>query len=229
MDEFLRRLSDSVTLDSFVEGLFEHFNDLIVDHWSKLLFLLLGAIIFWLFRRWRDHREYLTAQFNSQVIVTLTTIRDGTLNLFTLDAPEIDRVFRNQMIKGLVVRAAAKTTVEDPVLRFQAEKDRQLAYMSVVNHVSGLFRDGLVALAVGRPVEAIPFLLALTWERDGDLVTQKLRVMAVARQSLLDWPDAMPALLKPYHAIRHRTMLALKRTYLEKPTEFAQITVSVPR
>lgn len=229
MDEFFRRLSDALTADSLLEGLFEHLSDLILDHWTKLLYLAIGAVVYWLYRRWRDHREYQTAQFNSQIIVSLTTIRDGTLQLFTLNATQVEDVFRNQMIRSLVMGAASKTTVADPVLRFDREKDRRFAYMSVVNHVSSLFRDGLVALAVGRPVEAIRFLLALTWERDGDMVTQKLRVMVVDRESLLNWPEEMPTLVKPYHSIRHRTMLFLKQQYLEKPETFEEMIVAVPR
>lgn len=229
MDAFWQRLVDSANSNQFLSGFFAHVEDLIIDHWTKFVYLVIGAAAVYLWRWWKDRRDYQKAEFNTYVVVTVTTILDGTLRIFTLDSPPIPVLFKNRLIRALVRKAAAGTTEADPVLHFASERDRNFAYISVTNHVSGLFRDALMAKALDQRAHAGEFFLVLTWERAGEMVTQKLRVMVVRRETLLSWPDdQVPALVEPHHITRHHTMLAIKRQVQAAPDAYKPVILGVP-
>jgi len=229
MDAFWQRLVDSLSSDRLMSDFFAHVEDLIVDHWTKFLYLAIGAGAIYLWRWWKDRRDYQNAQFNSYVVVTVTTIMEGKLRIFTLDTPTISQIFKNRLIRSLVKKAAAQTTKDDPVLQFANDRDRDFAYISVVNHVSGLFRDVLLAKALDRPTNSAEFFLVLTWERAGEMVTQKLRIMVIRKETLLNWPeDNAPGLVEPHHITRHRTMLAIKQQVQDSPDAFKAVILGVP-
>ncbi len=66
---------------------------------------------------------------------------------------------------------------------------------AVLNVLSERFSDAFLARAVGIPIKADGFLYGLTWERYGEMKTQKLRVILIKRtdlESLFDGRSGQP-------------------------------------
>jgi hypothetical protein len=56
--------------------------------------------------------------------------------------------------------------------------------VAVLNVLSERFSDAFIAQAVNLPIATEVFLYGLTWERYGEMKTQKLRVMIIKRTDL---------------------------------------------
>jgi hypothetical protein len=160
--------------------------DLILDHWELALLLATWSLIgvFAIKRRydWRQRR------FTQQVNFSLNSLAEAdgshTLQLRTLLEDSAAQVWINDYGVGRVLKAARRTTVENPFLKIVESRDRDLVMIAVLNVLSERFSDAFVARVLGIPAKTEPFLFGLTWERYGEMKTQKLRVMVIKRSDL---------------------------------------------
>lgn len=230
---FLHQIWGRVIAEPVVAGLIRQSEALIAQYGTDGLKVLIGAVIgagaLVLLRVWRDHRAYRVGRTGNDPVVTLTTLTDGVLQIFTLATIPFDRLFPNPGLRRTVAAAIAATTESDPILRFRRDVDRQLAYTEAVNQVSALFREGLIAQSLCRWSESIPCVVVLTWERAGPAASQRLRVVVVSRDVMLAWPKEAPKVQKAVHATRHKTLLAIRKRFLEMPKTFETIVAAVPR
>lgn len=160
--------------------------DRVLDNWELALLLVTWSVIGVVAVRrqvdWRNRR------FTQHVNFSLTTPveRDGSrmLLLRTLLEDSAANVWLNQFGVNRVLKAARLTTLEMPFLRIAQLRDRDLVMNAVLNVLSERFSDAFVARAVGVPIKTDVFLFGLTWERYGEMKTQKLRVILIKRADL---------------------------------------------
>ena len=121
-------------------------------------------------------------------ICSLNTLSEAngscTLLLRTLLEESAASVWINDYGVGRVLKAARRTTFENPFLQIEGERDRDLVMIAVLNVLSERFSDAFVAQALGIPATTESFLYGLTWERYGEMKTQKLRVMVIKQSDL---------------------------------------------
>ena len=160
--------------------------DLITDHWELALLLItwsaIGVVSIKRQYDWRNRR--FTQQVNFSL--SMPVERDGsqTLLLRTLLEDGAANVWLNDFGVSRVLKAARLTTQEMPFLRIARLRDRDLVMNAVLNVLSERFSDAFVARAVGISIKTDVFLFGLTWERYGEMKTQKLRVILIRRKDL---------------------------------------------
>jgi hypothetical protein len=130
-------------------------------------------------RDWASHR------FSERVNFSLNLLEDDAaggrrLLLRTLLEDSAANVWLNEYGVMLVQRAAQGTTIERPFLRIEPRRDLELVKHAVLNVLSERFSDAFVAQGLGLPVARGRFLFGITWERYGDMRTQKLRVLLIS-------------------------------------------------
>ena len=160
--------------------------DLALNHWELLLLAatwsVIGALAIKRRYDWRLRR------FTQQVNFSLNTVVEAegsrTLLLRTLLEDSAAQVWINDYGVGRVLKAARRTTVENPFLQIPEARDRDLVMIAVLNVLSERFSDAFVAQVLGMPTTTDTFLFGLTWERYGEMKTQKLRVMVIKRSDL---------------------------------------------
>jgi hypothetical protein len=160
--------------------------DLVLDNWELVLLLItwsaIGAVSIRRQHDWR-HRRF-TQQVNFSLTTPVERAGSETLLLRTLLEESAANVWLNEFGVSRVLKAARVTTREDPFLRIVQRRDRDLVMNAVLNVLSERFSDAFVARAVGVPIKTGVFLFGLTWERYGEMKTQKLRVILVKRTDL---------------------------------------------
>jgi len=160
--------------------------DLVLEHWELALLATTWCVIGALAAKRRY--DWQQGRFSQQVNFSLNTLvdEDGacTLLLRTLLEESATQVWINDYGVGRVLRAARRTTVERPFLQIGEARDRDVVMVAVLNVLSERFSDAFVARALGIPARSEVFLYGLTWERYGEMKTQKLRVMVIKRSDL---------------------------------------------
>jgi len=160
--------------------------DLALEHWELALLATTWSVIGVVAAKrrfdWRQRR------FAQQVNFSLNTLveDDGspTLLLRTLLEESAAQVWINDYGVGRVLKAARRTTAETPFLQIADARDRSMLMVAVLNVLSERFSDAFIARALGIPAKTDTFLYGLTWERYGEMKTQKLRVMVIKRSDL---------------------------------------------
>ena len=132
-------------MSDFIEIL----DDLIVDHWSKLL---LGLILFVVGQWWgrvRSKREWTKKEFHNRVTISLNLIQDGRLKIRTVLEKEAKEIFINDEAVATVLSSAAKTTDKDPVVHFP-KNDRWHLLNAVLNEIAEDFKIGSLLKTWGK-------------------------------------------------------------------------------
>ncbi len=160
--------------------------ELLLDNWEFALLVATWAAIGIVAIRRRY--EWQRRRFVEQVSFSLNTLinRGGSqlLLLRTLLEDSATNVWLNEFGVSRVVRAARRTTQENPFLHIADRRDREIVMVAVLNVLSERFSDAFIAQAVNLPIATEVFLYGLTWERYGEMKTQKLRVMIIKRTDL---------------------------------------------
>ncbi|MDJ0790011.1 MAG: hypothetical protein QNK05_24710 [Myxococcota bacterium] len=168
--------------------------DLILDHWELALLIATWSALGVLAAKRRV--DWQQRRFSQQVNFSLNTLVEENgarrLLLRTLLEQSATEVWINDYGVGRVLKAARQTTVAQPFLRIPDARDRDVVMVAVLNVLSERFSDAFVARVLGIPAKTETFLYGLTWERYGEMKTQKLRVMVIKRsdlESMFDDPD----------------------------------------
>ena len=157
-----------------------------LDQWEPALLMATWCVIAVLAvkRRYDWRQRRFTQQVNFSLNSLTETNGTSTLLLRTLLEDSAAQVWINDYGVGRVLKAARRTTVENPFLQIAELRDRDLAMIAVLNVLSERFSDAFVAQVLGIPAVTDTFLFGLTWERYGEMKTQKLRVMVIKRSDL---------------------------------------------
>lgn len=200
----------------------------IVEHWleASVGFVFMAIGLWW--GRRRAQKAFRKRQFFERLNISLNSIVDDTLQIRTLSEKTSSEVFLNTVAVEKLLKAAAKTTVEDPLIPFDSD-DHWFYLNSVLNEVSEQFADGFLQREAGQPTETVSFVICLTNECDGNLRTRKIRAMVVRRDLLENLPEKCPQLEQDHHDTRWKTLTIMARRWKENPIQFKELELVVRR
>ncbi|HQX50133.1 MAG TPA: hypothetical protein PLR25_09505, partial [Planctomycetaceae bacterium] len=139
---------------------------------------------------------------------------------------ECEDVLLNKVAVDRLIKAAQLTTVDNPLIPV-ADEDRWFFLNAILNDLSETFATGLFRREAGKPVDAIHYLICLTNECDGDIRTRKVRAMVIRKETLINFPKEPPALERPHHAIRLKTLQKMQKAYATDPGHFIEVEIVV--
>jgi hypothetical protein len=201
-------------------------NDLITDHWAKILTAAFFTVAGWLIARVRADRAWKRREFFNRLNISLNTIDDGVLKIRTLSEKRCSDVFLNEIAVGRLVKSAQLTTKENPFVPISQE-DSWFYLNAVLNEVSEQFAVGLMRRELGHDVRSQRYVICLTNESDGDLRTRKIRAMVIRRELLEKLPKETPKFESPNHAVRWRTLQQMRQTLAKEPWRFIEAEIVV--
>ena len=207
-----------------IEKLFDAISRIIYDHWVKALVAAACMLAGWFLGKRRARAEWKKREFFNRLNVSLNTMEAGTLKLRTILEEPMNAVFLNQAAADLVIRAAKKTTPEDPILPIP-EQDLWFVHNEVLNQLSERFCEGQIRHDMGMPVTSATYVIGLTCERAGDMRTQKVRAMMMQKDALLNLPEDMPTFERTSHETRFRTLQKLAERYRKSPEHFIEMVL----
>ena len=202
------------------------------DHWLEFALPLLGLLAGAYWGRRRAGREWARKQFVRRLNVSLNSLDGGVLRIRTLLEKDARDVFLNDVAVDRLVAAASRTTGDDPILPLG--EDSWFLLNAVLNVVSERYSEGFLRRDMGLASTSRAYVVALTYEREGAMRTQKVRAMVVARDALAairpgddGAPPPMPTLESPNHATRWRTLQQLAAAWRADPSRFLEMEVVV--
>jgi len=196
--------------------------DLISDHWLKILTAIGFSLVGWFVAHWRASRSWQRREFFERINFSLSSISDGTLRIRTLSEKSCAEIFLNEYAIRRLSKLISQTTPEDPIVPIPKE-DSWYFLNAVLNELSEQFATGLIAREAGKNVVSAQYLICLTNECDGDIRTRKLRAMVVRRDLLMNLPEEAPAFESPNHAIRWKTLKQLSLRHTKEPWRFLEL------
>ena len=203
------------------------------DHWLEFALPAIGLILGWLWGRRRAGREWAKQQFVRRVNVSLNLFDASgegppTLRIRTLLEKEAGDIFLNDVAVDHLVAAANRTTIDDPTLPLG--EDAWFLLNGVLNEISERYSDGFIRRDVGQPTRSATYIIGLTYERAGEMKTQKVRAMVIRRdvlEGLLSPDAAEPRYESPLHATRWHTLRQMVSVWRQKPEQFLEIELVV--
>jgi hypothetical protein len=216
-----------------MERLKDLLNDLVVDHWAKLL---TGIVLFFLGRWWgkfRARKDWARREFMHRLMVTINSIVPGptgkpTLAIRTVLENDLAQVLLNAVAVDRVLAAAKLTTPDAPIVPVSAD-DRWFVLNAILNEISEHFALGTLARDQGLPVKTTRYLLCLTNEVAGSLRTHKMRAMVMQKDLLVSGAfEKDLAVENPNHDTRLKTLEQLRAAYAKDASNFLELEIVVP-
>jgi len=209
-----------------MQQIVEAIEDIISDHWLKILSAIGFSLFGWFVAHWRSSRSWQRREFFERINLSLNSVSDGTLRIRTLSEKPCTEIFLNEFSVRQLSRLTSQTTPEDAILPIP--KDDCWYYLNaVLNELSEQFATGLIKREAGMEVVSVRYLICLTNECDGDIRTRKLRALVIRRDLLLNLPEETPAFESPTHSIRWKTLQQLHLRYQKEPWRFLELELVI--
>jgi hypothetical protein len=198
--------------------------------WEQILAAALILFVGWMWGRWRSILAWHKKQFRDRVLLSLNCLNkqdDKTyLKLRTLFERDIHEVFQNDNMEKIVQKAIEQTTESDPLLRLPQE-DGWYVLNAVLNRISEEFASGMLRKDMGLEVVSKWYTFCLTFEKEGGLRIQKLRVMLVEKDRLAEFPENIELDHFVFESEKHKgriqTLRFLKQELQKNPNLFMHI------
>ena len=203
-----------------------HFWAVLREHWINSLIslaALFGGV--WIGKR-RARAEWSKRRFLDRINFSFNTFHDGTLQIRTLVEKNCRDVFLNDIAVERVLAAAKKTSAENPILPL-ASSERWYMLNAVLNEMSEQFAQGFLKRDMKLPVQSANYLICLTYENDGALMTRKIRAMIIRKELLLNLPSEPPKYERPHHSTRFRTLQQLAAAYAVDTSNFLDVEICI--
>jgi hypothetical protein len=178
--------------------------------------------------RRRAAREWAQKPLMGRINVGVNSFIDGCLRIRSLTERSLEEVFLNPIAEQKVRQAAAKTTVDSPILPL-AQDDCWFLLNFVLSAFCDRFSAGIIRYDAGLPVQAIAYRLFLTCEKVGDNRFHKIRALLMREEVLRNFPwfDSMPKLEDPNHADRIVTLRCAARLFATEPHHFMRVELYI--
>ena len=209
-----------------MQQFFDSIGEMIRDNWIKFLTAGAFTVVGWWLARWRAAQSWKKREFFNRLNISLNSIHDGKLLIRTVAEKKCEDVLLNKVAVDRLIKAAQLTTVNNPLIPV-ADEDRWFFLNAILNDLSETFATGLFRREAGKPVDAIHYLICLTNECDGDIRTRKVRAMVIRKETLINFPKEPPALERPHHAIRLKTLQKMQKAYATDPEHFIEVEIVV--
>lgn len=191
--------------------------------------ILITVGILW--GRWRAIVAWRKKEFKDRVLLSLNCIEKKddklVLKLRTLFERNIHDVLQNDMMENIVNGAISDVHENDPILRLPPE-DAWYVLNAILNRMSELFAAGFLRQEMGLAPGCKRYTFCLTFEKEGGIRIQKLRVMLIEKEKLLNFPEnAQWVLESDKHKFRLQTLSFLKKELQKNPHLFMDIELCV--
>ncbi len=200
-------------------------------HASSVAFGALTAVAAAVFAWWRARLAWKKRRFLHRVNFSLNYVQDNALKFRTLRESDIhDVLLNNDHAVDLVTKAAARTTLDEPVLDLPRE-EAWVVLNSVLNELSEQFAEGFLATSMGLPTRAERFVIGLTCEKDPDVRINKIRAMIIAKSLLLRVEELGGLTFEvQHHHIRLRTLVRMAQLYHDPKRKhlFLEVELMLP-
>jgi len=97
--------------------------------------------------------------------------------------PNDDVLPGNILFRYKLRQAIRACTMKDPFIRM-SRNDMDVLQPAIINGISSVFSEGIMAQLFGMPVEVRKLRMAITFEKDGGIKSQKIRVLLVSDEDL---------------------------------------------
>lgn len=203
--------------------------------WDNILAAVLILAVGWvwgqIWGQWRSGIAWRKKQFRDRVLLALNMIEDHgdkkLLKLRTLFEKDIHDVFQNATMEQLIKKGIEQAKENDPILRLPQE-DAWYVLNAVLNRISEQFAQGLLRKDMGLPVTSKWYIFCLTFEKEGGMRIQKLRIMLTEKSKLENFPDTGDLEVESEkHKGRIGTMRLLKQEFTKNPHLFMKIELSL--
>ena len=211
-----------------MNGLLEILDDLVVEHWVKIL---VGLVLFGAGRWWgrlRSRKEWKSKDFKRRVTVSLNSLEHDKLLIRTVLEKEAAEIFINDEAVAMLLEAARKTDEKDPIVHLP-ESDRWHILNAVLNEIAENFKAGLFARDMGLSVKVQRYLFCITREVAGGMKARKIRVMMVRPEILEaeEFDTSGVELEQPQHSTRLETLQAMREAWKHDPEDFMSLEIVV--
>lgn len=203
---------------------------------SQFGFEFLTAIVIltvgWTWMMWRSSTAWRKKEFKDRVLLSLNcieTTNEGKtfLRLRTLFEKDIHDVLHNNAMVGIVRRHLRKVKVGDPLVRLPKE-EAWYVLNAILNKIAEQFATGTLRKDMGLPTTTKSYTFCLSFELQGAIRIQKLRIMMIEKEKLLRFPDAGPVEVESQtHLIRVETLRLMKNELAKNPHLFMHVELSL--
>ena len=200
--------------------------DWLDDNWLKFLTGLLIAAFGWVVGRTKARRNWKKKEFLDRINFSLTSIRNGKMEIRTLMENKCADVFLNSTAMDAVTAASTLTRPEDPTLPLPPD-EYWYFLNAVLNEVSEKYSIGVVRREMGHSTITRKYVIALTCECAGAVRTRKIRAMVTDLKTLTHLPKEMPTLESPSHKTRWQTLNQLAHLYVTNPERFLTMEITL--
>jgi len=197
--------------------------------WDNILAGVMILLIGWFWGRWRTMRIWKSKQFKDRVVLSLNTLQKQgekyALTLRTLFEKDLFDVLQNHSMVKIVQNAIEETTAQNPILKLPKE-DAWYVLNAVLNKIAEQSAEGILRRDMGMNVVTQRYIFCLTFEKEGGLRMQKVRIMMMQKEHLVNFPDAGEILLESSkHSTRIQTLRILKEEFKTNPHLFMEIEI----
>ena len=204
--------------------------DKLVDGiWPELLVGILTFIIGYYWGKWRGFKAWNKKKFKNKINISLNTITKINdykykIQFRTLMEKNISSIFHNEQVKMIIHKAINNTKPGQPLLIFD-EKDAWYILNIILNQIACHFSDGALKQDIGYDVKSEWYTFCLTFEKEENVLTKKIRVILIQRKVLENFPDEnCQFILESFtHDTRVKTLRKLKEELKEHPYCFMDI------
>lgn len=188
---------------------------IVLANWELALLLISWGVFGVLWTRKRIDWQH--KRFSNQVNFSLNLIEEKNkqsyLHIRTLFEDDALNVWLNEHGVAVVRKAAAKTTLEDPFIRISDQTERDAIMTGLLNVLSEKYSEAFIARSLGLQVHTDTFLFGLTWERYGEMKTEKLRAIVVRKNILERMQGTDIKTLEASHKPRLHTLKTMYRLW----------------
>lgn len=194
------------------------------EHWIKFLTAAVFMFVGWILGQRRERRNWEKKEFLDRLNVSLNILKEGKLHIRTLIEKDCEDVFLNDIARKRVLKAAHKTTKDDPILPLP--QDEYWHFLNpILNEVSERFAIGMVHRDAGKPVTRVEYVFCLTNECEGEMRTRKIRAMLIRKELLKKLPEEEPKYESPLHKTRWKTLNLMAKAYEQTPWRFQEMEI----
>lgn len=190
--------------------------NIVSDHWVELLGTAIVFLVGAWFGKFRQRVAYRKREFFERFNFSLTYVLKGILRIRTVFEKPLREIVFNELLVEIILKAARKTTPEDPFLRFDDPEDQWLVLNAILNEFSEQFAEGEFLDLAGQPVVTLRCYIGITCEPDTDVRIRKVRGLVEVEEFLEEIASGKasePEYESRHHHVRWKTLKKMAAIY----------------
>lgn len=198
--------------------------------WEEIVAAAVILTIGWAIGKWKSEQNWRKKEFKNRILLSLNSIKEKEgkkhLILRTMFEDDVRQIFHSPSMVSLLMQSAKETKVGEPIVPLPKE-DAWYILNAILNHISERYSNGTLKRDMGADVVTKWYTFCITFEREGEIRMQKIRIMFMEKEALENFPeDGDIQLESPKHKIRIDTLRHLKHAREKTPHLFMDIELN---